>query len=54
VALGKSGHEAPIELRAVPGVGAELVLSVDGELRRTWLYRSHEQAALGFVSGRVQ
>jgi hypothetical protein len=51
VALGKGGHEAAIELRAVPGVGAELVLSVDGELRRTWLYRAHEQAELEFASG---
>jgi hypothetical protein len=35
-------------------IGEELVLCVDGELRRTRLYRAHEQAALGFVSGRVQ
>ena len=31
-------------LRAVPGIGAELVLSIDGELRRSRLYRAHEQA----------
>jgi hypothetical protein len=42
--LRKSGHEAAIDLRAVPGVGAEIVLTVDGELRRTRLYRAHEQA----------
>ena len=45
-ALGKDGHEAAIDLRAVPGIGAELVLSVDGELRRTRPYRAHEQADL--------
>jgi hypothetical protein len=45
-ALRKDGHEAAIDLRAVPGVGAELVLTVNGELRRTRLYRSHEQAEL--------
>ena len=44
--LTKNGHEAAIELRAVPGVGAEIVLIVDGEWRRTRLYRSHEQAEL--------
>ena len=38
--------EAAIDLRAVSGIGAEIVLSVDGELRRTRLYRSHEQAEL--------
>jgi hypothetical protein len=45
-ALRKDGHEAAIDLRAEPGVGAELVLSMDGELRRTRLYRAHEQAEL--------
>jgi hypothetical protein len=44
--LRKDGHEAAIDLRAVPGIGAELVLSGDGELRRTRLYRSHQQAEL--------
>ena len=33
-ALRKDGHEAAIDLRAVPGVGAEVVLTVDGEWRR--------------------
>jgi hypothetical protein len=42
----KSGHEAAIDLRAVPGVGAEIVMTVDGELRRSRLFRSHEQAEL--------
>ena len=45
-ALRKDGHEAAIDLRAVPRVGAELVLSVDGELRRARLYCAHEQAEL--------
>ena len=45
-ALCKDGHEAAVDLRAVPGIGAELVLSVDGELRRTRLFRAHEQAEL--------
>jgi hypothetical protein len=39
-------HEAAIDLKAVPGVGAEIVLTVDGELRKTRLFRSHEQAEL--------
>jgi hypothetical protein len=30
----------------VPGVGAEIVLTVDGEWRRTRLFRTHEQAEL--------
>ena len=41
--LREHGHEAAIDLRAVPEVGAEIVLSVDGEWRRT---RLHEQAEL--------
>jgi len=45
-ALRKNGHRATVERRAVPGVAAELVLSVDGELRRARLYRAHEQAEL--------
>ena len=44
--LRKGEHEAAIDLRAVPGVGAEIVLTVDGEWRRTRLYRAHEQAEL--------
>jgi hypothetical protein len=45
-ALQKDGHEAAIDVKAVPGIGAEIVLTVDGELRRSRLYRSHEQAEL--------
>ena len=37
---------AAIDLKAVPGIGAEVVLTVDGELRKTRLFRSHEQAEL--------
>ena len=44
--LRKNGHEAAIDLRAVPGVGAELVLTVDGELWRMRLFRTHQQAEL--------
>jgi hypothetical protein len=40
------GQAAAIDLKAVPGVGAEIVLTVDGELRRTRLFRSHERAEL--------
>ncbi len=40
------GREAAIDLKAVPGIGAEIVLTVDGELRKTRLFRSHEQAEL--------
>ena len=45
-ALRKDGHEAAVDLKAVPGIGAEIVLTVDGELRKTRLFRSHEQAEL--------
>jgi hypothetical protein len=43
------GHirEAAINVKAVPGIGAELVLTIAGELRKTRLFRSHEQAELG-------
>jgi hypothetical protein len=43
----KGGHAAALDLRPVPGVGAEVVLSVNGEWQRTRLYRAqHEQAEL--------
>jgi hypothetical protein len=45
-ALRKGQHEAAIDIKAVPGVGAEIVLTVDGEWRKTRLFRSHEQAEL--------
>ena len=44
--LHKSEHAAAIDLKAVPGIGAEIVLTVDGELRKTRPFRSHEQAEL--------
>jgi hypothetical protein len=44
--LRKGTREVTVDLRAVPGAGAEIVLSVDGDLRRTRLYRAHEQAEL--------
>ena len=42
----KGAHEAAIDVRPVPGIGAEIVLTVDGELRKTRLFRSHDQAEL--------
>jgi hypothetical protein len=45
-ALRKGEHEGAIDLKPVPGIGAEIVLTVDGELRKTRLFRSHEQAEL--------
>jgi hypothetical protein len=45
-ALRKDGHEAAIDVKAVAGLGAEIVLTVDGEWRRSRLFRSHEQAEL--------
>jgi hypothetical protein len=45
-ALRKGEHEAAIDLKAVPGIGAEIVLTVDGQWRKTRLFRSHEQAEL--------
>ena len=44
--LPKGEQEAAIDLRPVPGICAEIVLTVNGELRRSRLYRSHEQAEL--------
>jgi hypothetical protein len=37
---------AAIDFKAVPGIGAEIVLTVNGEMRKTRLFRSHEQAEL--------
>jgi hypothetical protein len=37
-------HAVAIDLKAVPGIGPEIGLTVDGELRKTRLFRSHEQA----------
>jgi hypothetical protein len=45
-ALRNGEHEAAIDLKAVPGIGAEIVLTVDGEWRKTTLFRAHEQAEL--------
>jgi hypothetical protein len=44
--LTKAGHTAGLELRHVGTVGTEIVLLVDGELVKSRLYRSHEQAEL--------
>ena len=44
--LHKDGRAAAIHIKAVPGIGAEIVLSVDGEMRKARLFRSHEQAEL--------
>jgi hypothetical protein len=37
---------AAIDLIAVPGLGAEIMLTFDGEMRKTRLFRSHEKAEL--------
>jgi hypothetical protein len=34
------------DFKAVPGLGAEIVLTVDGQWRKTRLFRSHQQAEL--------
>ena len=44
--LHKGEHAAAIDVKAVPGRGAEVVLTVDGEMRKTRLFRSHERAEL--------
>ena len=44
--LHKNGREAAIDVKAVPGLGAEIVLTVDGQWRKTRLFRSHQQAEL--------
>jgi hypothetical protein len=35
----------------VPGIGAEIVLTVDAQWRKTRLFRSHEQAQLVVAIG---
>jgi hypothetical protein len=56
--LHKGQHAAAIDLKAVPGIGAEIVLTVDGSWRKTRLLQSHEQAelvaAICVVIGRVK
>ena len=42
----KEGREAAINIKAVPGIGAEIVLTIDGQWRKTRLFRSHQQAEL--------
>jgi hypothetical protein len=44
--LHKGEHAAAIDLKAVPGLAAEIVLTVNCELRPTRLFRAHEQAEL--------
>ena len=44
--LQKGEHAAAIDLKAVPGIGAEIVLTVDGEWRKMRIFRSHQQAEL--------
>jgi hypothetical protein len=44
--LHKGEYAAAIDLQAVPGVGAEIVLTIKGEWRKTRLFRSHGQAEL--------
>jgi hypothetical protein len=50
-ALRKDGHEAAIDLKAVPGIGAEIVLTVDGEMRKTRLFRCHQAGGAGRRDG---
>ena len=44
--LRNEAREAAIDVKAVPGIGAEIVFTGDGELRKTRLFRSHQQAEL--------
>jgi hypothetical protein len=44
--LRKDGREAAVDVKAVPGIGAEIVLTVDGQWRKTRLFRSHQRAEL--------
>jgi hypothetical protein len=44
--LHKGEHAAAMDLKAVPGIGAEIVLTVDRERRKARLFRSHERAKL--------
>jgi len=45
--LHKGGHAAAIDLKVVPGIGAEIVLTVDGEPRKTRLFRSPRPGGAG-------
>jgi hypothetical protein len=47
--LYKGEHAVAIDLKAVPGIGAEIVLTVDGELRKTRLFRSHAHRRAALV-----
>jgi len=44
--LRKGSHEAALDLRSVQAMGPELVLSIDGEPRRSRLYRLDQGYAL--------
>ena len=42
----RTGTRLAIDVEAMPGPGVELVLTVDGEWRRSQLFRSHDQPEL--------
>jgi hypothetical protein len=42
---------AAIDFKAVPGIGAEIVLTVDGEMRKTRLFRCHQAGGAGRRDG---
>ena len=42
--LHRDGYHAAVGIRQVAGVGSEIVLIVDGDWRRTRLYRTEQQA----------
>jgi hypothetical protein len=47
----KGDHAAAIDLKGVPGIGAEIVLTVDGEMRKTRLFRCHQAGGAGRRDG---
>ena len=44
--LHKGTHEAALDLRTVPAIGHELILSVDGEWRRMRVFRRQQPLEL--------
>jgi hypothetical protein len=44
--LRKGGHAAVLAVRAVPQVGTDVTLPVDGELVKSRLFRAHQQEEL--------
>jgi hypothetical protein len=54
VAVRTAATRLAVDLKAVPGIGAKIVLTVDGEWRKTRLFRSYEHPELGGVTPKAR